>query len=202
MGEAFATVEINDRLVDSRGVLREEMSEDGLHLTLAAYRRLGGRVAADLRRAARCARRARSRAAADRQPRCAMSRRAGSRMKRADLLRDVLAEASGSRRRPSVSHGRYPDGIRRLILEGELLAGLDPERRIGRQDSIDPDVLVREVERVVGDDSRGSSSVAGSSVKRSTTCSSALCATAPARLPGSKPTVSTTSVSPSQRPIE
>lgn len=31
-------VSINDRLVDSRGVLGDEMSDDGLHLTLSAYR--------------------------------------------------------------------------------------------------------------------------------------------------------------------
>jgi lysophospholipase L1-like esterase len=30
-------IDIGDRLVDARGLLREEMSEDGLHLSLAAY---------------------------------------------------------------------------------------------------------------------------------------------------------------------
>ena len=39
-------------------------------------------------------------------------------------------------------------------------------------------------------------------MKRSTTCSRSLCGTVPAMMPGAKPTVSTTSVSPSQRPIE
>ena len=59
-GRSVRYVDINDRLVDSRGVLREEMSEDGLHLTLAAYRvwsaalqpilaeRLGARAERDL----------------------------------------------------------------------------------------------------------------------------------------------------------
>jgi lysophospholipase L1-like esterase len=37
-GRTVRYVDINDPLVDSRGVLREEMSDDGLHLTLAAYR--------------------------------------------------------------------------------------------------------------------------------------------------------------------
>jgi lysophospholipase L1-like esterase len=59
-GRSVRYVDINDRLVDSRGVLREEMSDDGLHLTLAAYRvwagvlqpilaeRLGARAERDL----------------------------------------------------------------------------------------------------------------------------------------------------------
>lgn len=37
-GRHVRYLDINDRLVDSRGVLREEMSEDGLHLSLVAYR--------------------------------------------------------------------------------------------------------------------------------------------------------------------
>lgn len=37
-GDNVRYLDINDRLVDSRGVLREEMSTDGLHLSLAAYR--------------------------------------------------------------------------------------------------------------------------------------------------------------------
>ncbi len=37
-GQLVRYLDINDRLADSRGVLREEMSEDGLHLSLAAYR--------------------------------------------------------------------------------------------------------------------------------------------------------------------
>jgi lysophospholipase L1-like esterase len=37
-GRNVRYVDINDRLVDSAGLLREEMSDDGLHLTLAAYR--------------------------------------------------------------------------------------------------------------------------------------------------------------------
>ncbi len=44
--------------------------------------------------------------------------------------------------------------------------------------------------------------VCGSSVKRSTTCSLSLWRTGKVRKPGRKPTVSTTSTSPSQRPIE
>ena len=36
-GQSVRYLDINERLVDSRGVLREEMSEDGLHLSLAAY---------------------------------------------------------------------------------------------------------------------------------------------------------------------
>ena len=41
-GRSVRYVDINDRLVDSRGVLREDMSDDGLHLTLAAYRAWAG----------------------------------------------------------------------------------------------------------------------------------------------------------------
>jgi lysophospholipase L1-like esterase len=37
-GDDVRYLSINDRLVDSRGVLRDEMSEDGLHLSLEAYR--------------------------------------------------------------------------------------------------------------------------------------------------------------------
>jgi lysophospholipase L1-like esterase len=37
-GRSVRYVDVNDRLVDSRGVLSEETSEDGLHLTLAGYR--------------------------------------------------------------------------------------------------------------------------------------------------------------------
>ena len=37
-GDSVRFVNINDRLVDSRGVLGDEMSDDGLHLSLAAYR--------------------------------------------------------------------------------------------------------------------------------------------------------------------
>ena len=44
--------------------------------------------------------------------------------------------------------------------------------------------------------------VAGSNVNRSTTCSLSLLRTGVFRNPGRKPTVSTISVSPSQRPIE
>jgi lysophospholipase L1-like esterase len=43
-GRTVHYVDLNDRLVDSRGVLREEMSEDGLHLTLAAYRVWAGEL--------------------------------------------------------------------------------------------------------------------------------------------------------------
>src|SRR5262245_31932426 len=42
-------------------------------------------------------------------------------------------------------------GARGLVLEGELLARVDGERRIGRQDRIAADILVDEVERVGGD---------------------------------------------------
>ena len=37
-GDNVRFVSINDRLADSRGVLRDEMSDDGLHLSLSAYR--------------------------------------------------------------------------------------------------------------------------------------------------------------------
>ena len=37
-GDHVRFVSINDRLVDARGVLADEMSEDGLHLSLPAYR--------------------------------------------------------------------------------------------------------------------------------------------------------------------
>jgi lysophospholipase L1-like esterase len=37
-GRSVRFVDIGDRLVDSAGLLREDMSEDGLHLSLAAYR--------------------------------------------------------------------------------------------------------------------------------------------------------------------
>ena len=40
---------------------------------------------------------------------------------------------------------------RRLVLVGELLARVDRERRVGRQDRIAADILVDEVGRVVGD---------------------------------------------------
>ena len=37
LGQGIRYVDIGERLVDSRGVLSEEMSEDGLHLSVAAY---------------------------------------------------------------------------------------------------------------------------------------------------------------------
>ena len=49
--------------------------------------------------------------------------------------------------------GSFPPGW--LILRRELLAGLDPERRIRRHDTIGIHVLVREVERIVGNDAAG-----------------------------------------------
>ena len=36
-GDHVRLVNINDRLVDSRGLLGQAMSDDGLHLSLAAY---------------------------------------------------------------------------------------------------------------------------------------------------------------------
>ena len=36
-GRQVRFIDLNDRLVDSRGLLSEEMSDDGLHLSLAAY---------------------------------------------------------------------------------------------------------------------------------------------------------------------
>jgi hypothetical protein len=44
---------------------------------------------------------------------------------------------------------------RLLILRRELLARLDPERRIRRQDTIGIHVLVREVDGIFGDDAAG-----------------------------------------------
>jgi len=46
-----------------------------------------------------------------------------------------------------------PPGL--LILRRKLLAGLDPERRIRRQDTIGIHVLVGEVDGIVGDDAAG-----------------------------------------------
>src|SRR5688500_5166313 len=43
-----------------------------------------------------------------------------------------------------------PPGL--LVLRRELLAGLDPERRIRRQDAIGIHVLIHEVEGILGDD--------------------------------------------------
>ena len=37
LGQGIRYVDIGERLVDSRGLLSEEMSEDGLHLSVAAY---------------------------------------------------------------------------------------------------------------------------------------------------------------------
>ena len=37
-GSGVRYIDINEQLVDSRGLLRDDMSEDGLHLTPAAYR--------------------------------------------------------------------------------------------------------------------------------------------------------------------
>ena len=42
-----------------------------------------------------------------------------------------------------------------LILRRKLLAGLDPERRIRRQDTIGIHVLVLEVDRIFSDDAAG-----------------------------------------------
>ena len=46
----------------------------------------------------------------------------------------------------------FPPG---LILRRELLAGLDSERRIRRQDTVGIHVLVREVDGIFGDDAAG-----------------------------------------------
>jgi hypothetical protein len=76
-------------------------------------------------------------------------------------------------------------GAGRLVLESELLARVDRERRIGRQDRIAADILVDEVQRIVGD-------VFASQRQRCRI----------EREPLDDAQLSTVSASPSQRPIE
>src|SRR5215203_139303 len=57
--------------------------------------------------------------------------------------------------RPVLLYGpaSLPPGV--LVLRRELLAGLDPEWRIRRQDTVCIHVLVHEVDGIVGDDVAG-----------------------------------------------
>ena len=89
-----------------------------------------------------------------------------------------------------------------LILRRELLAGLDPERRIRRQDAIGIHVRVREIEGIFGNDAAGELERCGIQREALDDVQFAAVGSEPARLPGAKPTVSTTSVLPSQRPIK
>ena len=67
----------------------------------------------------------------------------------------ILRSRAFERRRtakPQRQRTSLPPG---LILWRKLLAGLDPERRIRRQDTIGIHVLVREVDGILGDDAAG-----------------------------------------------
>ena len=89
-----------------------------------------------------------------------------------------------------------------VVDEALLLALILGVGLVGHADGVLAGVLPLEVDGILGVYCRVSRIVAGSNVKRSTTCSLSLLRTGVFRKPGRKPTVSTISVSPSQRPIE